>query len=363
VWGAQYERADTSVFGIQEEIAQEVATAVAGRLLPPERASLAHRPTVSSAAYAALQRGNYYLARRTAQSVTRAIAEYEAAARLDPASPQPLAQAALAYAIFYEWGWLSLPRDSVLTRGLAAADRALRQDSTASDAWAARAMLLAVRAGRTSPEAQRAFDSAVRLDPKNAEAYSEYGSTLRFVGDDSGAVVALQHALALDPQRPVTLLMIADVSYVNRRFAEARGWLDSAIAVDPGFPYAHKMRGLVRLRLGEADAALVDVQTAMGLGDDSGLPIVYASRGDTTAARLAVTRAWQELPDTMRPSVLDAVFLGQSLLAIGDRDGALSLLERVRPRGGMLWFFLRWPELDPLRGDPRFQRLVEETKP
>jgi hypothetical protein len=67
--------------------------------------------------------------------------------------------------------------------------------------------------------------------------------------------------------------------------------------------------------------------------------------------------------DTMRPSVLEAAFLSQGLASVGERDRALTLLERVRPRSEMLWFVLRWPEFDPLRDDPRFQRLVEETKP
>jgi hypothetical protein len=46
------------------------------------------------------------------------------------------------------------------------------------------------------------------------------------------------------------------------------------------------------------------------------------------------------------------------MLAAGDREGALRVLERAVPRGIMLWWYLRWPDFDPLRSDPRFKEIV-----
>jgi hypothetical protein len=51
------------------------------------------------------------------------------------------------------------------------------------------------------------------------------------------------------------------------------------------------------------------------------------------------------------------------LLGLGQRDAALDLLERVRPRGAYLWFYLRSLEFTPLHGDPRFQRLMADANP
>jgi hypothetical protein len=50
-------------------------------------------------------------------------------------------------------------------------------------------------------------------------------------------------------------------------------------------------------------------------------------------------------------------------VALGESDRALELLERVRPRGARLWFYLRAPEFDAIRSNARFGRLVAESAP
>src|SRR5207245_11729032 len=72
VWGELFDREAADLLAIQEDIAQSVATAITGRLLPAERRSLVARPTASPAAYDRFLRGNYFLAQRTVRSFGRA---------------------------------------------------------------------------------------------------------------------------------------------------------------------------------------------------------------------------------------------------------------------------------------------------
>jgi hypothetical protein len=55
--------------------------------------------------------------------------------------------------------------------------------------------------------------------------------------------------------------------------------------------------------------------------------------------------------------------VAQALVAVGDRERALDVLERVQPRGAALWFWLRPAGFDALRADLRFERLVAGSQP
>ena len=370
LWGEQYDRAQADLLDLQEGIARAVAGVIAGRLLPAERATLAARPTRSPEAYDYFVKGNYYLAQRTARSTKQAVDQYRAALRLDPGFTRALARIAYAHAQTLYWGSFpeDVPADSVLARGLAAADGALRQDSTSSDAWMARAFLLSYRYPRAPVMAREAIERAVALDPRNAEAHHQYGTFLTNHGEYAAAVGQYQQALTIDPQRGTTLTGLGMVSLRRREYTAARAWLDSSLAVDPGFYPGYVRRAEARLLLGDTAAARSDAETATRLsaGDpllgEAVLALVEARAGDTLSARARVGRLLREVA-LLEQRVRGGAVLAMALIALGDHQAALDLLERLRPRGTWLWDQLQYPEFDAVRAHPRFLRLVEESRP
>jgi TolB-like protein/Flp pilus assembly protein TadD len=369
VWGANYNRTTADLLALQEEIAVDVATGIAGRLAPADRAALAERPTRSPAAYEHFLRGNYYVAERAPRLATRAIDEYGAAVRLDPRFTRALARLAYVYWVLLNlnWEYKTLPAESLLTRGLGAADRALRQDSSSSDSWMVRGSLLAIRYPRTYEGVRAAFERAIALDPKNAEAHHLFAVQLRYLGDDSAAATEYHRALAIEPGRAISLQGLGSLRFPARRYGEARLWFDSALVVDPGYYLAYLRRARLRLQLGETDEARGDAETALRLGEGSELAaavlaLAEVRTGDTLAARARLERALRDTPPLERFGPTEVLF-GAALMALGERERALDFLERVQPRGAQLLFELRAPEFDDFRGDPRFQRLVEESRP
>ena len=369
MWGQQYDRAEADLLGIQEDIAVTIATAIGGRLLPAERSSLTQRPTRDPGAYDHFVKGNYFLGQRTAPAVGRAIDEYRAALQLDPSFTEALARVAYSYALFLDWGWRypNASPESLLARGFAAADSALRQDSTSSDAWMARAYVLAMSGTRTTAPAIAAFERAIALDPRNAEAYHQYGWVLMGLERDSASAEANLRALELDPARFATMLNLAALRTVQRRYNEGLRWMDSALSGEPGLAYLYAWRALSRLTVGRASEARRDAELAIRLGSlaygEAALAAVEAHEGDVVSARRRVNSVLREGVDSLRPHSREALFIGLALVALNERERAIQLFERVRPRDWQLAYRLRYAGLDPIRADPRFQRLVEEARP
>src|SRR5438128_22725 len=209
LWGESYDRRDADLLAVEADIAGAVAGAISGRLQPGERTALTARPTASPEAYDHFLRGNHFLAQRTGSATARAIAEYETAIRLDPRFADAWGRMAFGYALFLDWTWPSpgAPPESLLARGFRAVDRALALRPASSDAWLARGDLLDYRDSSASSPLKEdgvllAFQRAVTLDPRNAEAQHQYGARLLFRGEDSAAVEAFQRTLAIDPDRP-----------------------------------------------------------------------------------------------------------------------------------------------------------------
>jgi TolB-like protein len=372
-WSRQFDSGDGDLLGIQEQVAGAVATAIAGRLLPQERATLRARPTRNPAAYDRFLRGNYNLAQRTQHGIARAIAEYEAALRMDPGFTAALSRIAYAYAQYLNWGWAyaGLPPESLLARGLSAADRAIRADSTTSDAWMARGFLLNFRDPRTMEGAREAFERAVALDPHNVEAIAQYGVTLMRLGDFSTALAAYHRAADLDPTRTITLRDLGLRYIFLRRYRDALRWLDSAIAVDSLAWFAYADRARARLLVGDSAGSRRDAEATARLSPPASrffgealLAMVEARAADSARARARLDRAIAHVessPEGVTPRA--GFMLGAALVSAGEPDRALDLLELVRPRGAQLWSYLETPEFDPIRSHPRFVRLLEESQP
>ncbi len=371
-WGDVFEGTDADLMGVEARIASAIATAVGGRLAPAERRVLAARPTTNPEAYDRMLRGDFHLARRTGPEARLALANYEAAVRLDPGFGRAWARIGLVYYLFVDWAWpfADLPTDSLLARGFEADDSALALDSASADAWMVRGSLLADRNPATLSGAVPALERAVRLEPRNAEAWHLLGVTLRSLRRDGEAVAALDRALQLDPLRVVTLTNLALTNEYLGRPDLAERLLDSALAIDPGWYFAHVIRGAIRFARGDRAGAQADADAAVRLRPPDFIldsePLVVAllaTGGDTAAARAHAERLARVIGETGPLTYAPAQAAAIAFAWLGDSDRAMSFLERGRPGGVNTWWAMQDPALAPLWADPRFQRLLAELRP
>ncbi len=372
-WGETYDQSAEDLLSLEEEIARQVVIAIAGRLAPAAQAALARRSTELPEAHEHFLRGNYYLAKRSVTGLDQAIEEYDQAARLDPRFTRAIAREAYALALSFQLGWTlpDIPRDSVRTQVATLTSRALKQDSTVSDVWLAQAYALFLLDPTSLHEMGAALERALLIDSRNSEALTQAGFLARVQGHDSAARAFALRSLAIEPERPITLSALGLLSFLERRYVEASQWLDSSLHVNPEFYLGYTRRARVRLMLGDLGGARADAQAALRLaGADSSLGLallamVDVRSGDSSAARNHVRGALRVFARTYaRPVVYEEHLLPiAALVVVGDRTGAVSALERVRPKGAGFWAGLRAPEFDPLRGDARFQQFTRDSQP
>jgi len=354
VWSEAFDRASDDLIGIEEVISTEVAAGVAGRLSPAERRALGGRVTASSAAYEQFLRGNVLMARRTSAALRNAIAAYRAATAADSGFADAYGRLAYAYALCANWDCRSDSASLLpgLSRG--AATRALRLNIRSSDAWMGRAYLLAVwfggngmAGGDSVLAALTAFRRAVELNPRNDEAWHQYGATLRVVSD-SASLDALRRALALDPARGVTYVDLSLTYYHMGLNDRALATIDSAFALEPEAFYAYRV--LPRLTAGDTAGAVAD---ALRSPSDRRSRVVLAAFARDSGA----VRALEE--QVSQPGCDHDVLV--YLVGTGRREQAVQRLLACGPALGRA-LELRWPYLAPLADDSRIEALRVESE-
>ncbi len=179
LWSQTFDRNDSDIFKIQEDIALAVASALQIRLASVEAARLRHRGTQDAEAYRLYIVGTAYLRGITvARDLERAKALFEAALARDSRFAEAHAGIAQYYFKRAFTSFTDIDRGTQL--GLAAAERAIALDPESSEALETQATGQALRyryRGDFSAyvQAQGNFRRAIEIDPSNNFVLFEYG--------------------------------------------------------------------------------------------------------------------------------------------------------------------------------------------
>ena len=126
--------------------------------------------------------------------------------------------------------------------------------------------LLRAREGRFV-EAAEALANALKANPHNAEALSNYGNVLMILGHLEEALLSFEAALSLG-QVPVLWFNRGLVLMKLRRFEDAVASYDSALALAPDYAVAFQSRAAAFCELGRFSDALASADAALRLKPD-----------------------------------------------------------------------------------------------
>ena len=180
------------------------------------------------------------------------------------------------------------------------------------------------------------------------------------------AIAEEKRALELDP---LSLIINADLgwTYFNaRRYDEAEAQVRKTLEMDANFFLAHFYLGCVLQLKGRVAEAIPEFQKAFDLNHDlyalAMLGQAYARNGQTEEARKVLA----QLNEEAKSRYVAPYALALALLGLGEKERALAELERAYQTHDTNYLFVikADPLLDDLRGDPRFEALVQKvTRP
>jgi tetratricopeptide (TPR) repeat protein len=304
--------------------------------------------------------GRYFWNKRDGGALERAIEYFQKATSIDPNYAPAYAGLAQTYVLL---AGNTGPKEEFVAAGKEAAKQALLLDPNLSEAHTALALIFGHEYNFADEEKE--FKFAVALDPNYATAHHWYGEGyLAQMGHFEEANSEMQQALALDPGSRIIATDWGAVLFLERRYDEAYQQLCKVIVLDSGFSEAYLWRGKVLLQQGKYRDAIADLETAHRINHGSqiispALVYAYGSSGDRAKANAQLRSLLAESRHRyVSPWAIGFVYLG-----LGDKPHAFGWFEKaVREHSNDMPAARVTPEVDRLRGEPRFKALLAAMK-
>jgi TolB-like protein/DNA-binding winged helix-turn-helix (wHTH) protein/Flp pilus assembly protein TadD len=355
VWSQAYERGQADLLELQDELARAIAREALPALALESRGTDARR-RLDAKAYELYLRGRYCWNRRDEPGVRQAIRYFEEALAREPNDALLHVGIADAYLVLGDHGYLR-PQEA-WTKARAASARALALDPRLAEAHTAAAWIRGVYEWDWQGSVA-GFERAIALNPNSAPARHWYSHCLRAVGRLDDALREIKSALELDPLSLMINTNVATALLYAGRLEEAEVEYRRTLELDAAWLPALWGLGRAQVQLGRSDGleSLRRAARAPAASAEYQATLIWGlSRAGRLEEARAELRALQELARSRYVPTYD---FAVAFAAVGDAARALEWLERAyAERQSRLRLLLVDERLSPLRGDPRYARLL-----
>jgi len=300
LWSSRFDReaATADLFGLQDEVAQEIVDALRLELAGTER--IVARGTRDPDAQRAYYLGMHHWTRRTTHDIALATDYFHEAVAADSLYAEAWAGLALTYVLHRpsEYNVPGLSEDESLDRAQAAALRAIELDGTLAEPHAA---LGEVRRARRDWEgAYREFRLAVDKNPGYATAHHWLADLLMEGLRGEEALEEIDLAASLDPVAPAILVERAEALMMLGRTGEATEQMAHAVELIPDSPLIRQFEFVFAVTLDEwerAARAMAAWCELSGADPDAALQIASPLRESGPRERFLEAIAAGRFPD------------------------------------------------------------------
>ena len=332
LWSEQYKGQRANLLQLQDEIAKKITDALECELVPEQSGSIQDRQTAIAEAYDFYLRGRRFYLQFSNRGVQLALTMFEKAIEADP--EYALAYAGLADCYSYQYLHKAKDQD-ILQRAEDASIRAIELDPALAEAHVSRGIVHTLF--RRYEKADESFQYATEHDPTLFWGWYHYGRACFAAGQLDKAARLFEQANKVEPDDYQSILLAAQSyddmgshqlarSFRQRGVDIAYRWID----LNPGDTRALYLAANALAFLDQKDKSLSLLHQALSL----------------------------EPTDSMLLYNAGCIY---SLLNM--KKEALSSLEKAYANGlTMLGWYVNDSNLDNIRDEPRFQKLIDKLK-
>jgi len=226
LWGEQYNQKFAGVVSVQQEIATAISGNLRMRLTTEQQTRLSKASATNSEAYQLYLKGRYFTNQATPDAIKKSIEYFQQAIQKEPSNAEAYAALADSYSSL-SGGWLYSSSAELLPKAKAAAMKSLELDDSLAEANAALAYALFF--DWNWKIAEREFKRAIELNPNSALSHERYAEFSQTRGRFAESIAESERAQDLDPLSPEIFAQRGYVYLVARRYDEAISQFQKAL--------------------------------------------------------------------------------------------------------------------------------------
>jgi DNA-binding winged helix-turn-helix (wHTH) protein/tetratricopeptide (TPR) repeat protein len=311
-------------------------------------------------ARAAYEKGKYFFNQSTVEGFQKSCEYFRQSLEADPANALAYNGMADCYLALVANGLVAA--DEFMPKAKAMATKSIELDGSLAEGHVALGALL-LNYEWNWPAAHAELDEAVRLDPAGLDGHFALSNYYRTVGEVDAAADELRKAQALAPASEKGYLMLGWLYVWAGRYADSGEELGKCVEISPYSAMAHFGLALTYSHTDRRPQAMTELLQYLTLTKETDIAAqvkrVYESSG--------FDRAQRRYSELMAPALVKRhafpYAIATEYALLGDNSRALGYLEQAYQEHSTLMTHLKVDSsLDNLRGEPRFQHLLEQMK-
>ena len=357
LWADTYDRELSDILALHSDLARAIVDEIRVAVTPEEESRFADTRSVNPEVYELYLKGRFLCEKFTPEEMGNAIKHLQQAIALDSRYAPAHAELASCYTDNAYVEYLS-PLE-VYAKARTAAMRAVEIDDQLAEAYSAVGSV-AYQLEWDFPKAEKAFKTALELNPNNLRTLIYYSWMLGEIGRFEEAMVPAQRAQELDPFSARANIAVGEIYYLSRNYDEAIRAYSKILDHNPNDPLAYYFLAWPYEQKGMFDKAIALHEKAVMLSTDtpvylSGLGHAHALAGNRDEA-LKILEQLEALSAPIPPSPFHIALIH---VGLGNDDSAFQWLEEAyRQRALQLIYLKVGPKFDRLRKDPRLTDIL-----